>query len=387
MLKTPTLTLKKGKAKPFWHHHPWVYSGAILKMEGAPGSGDFVTVTDHQKQFIAKGFFEENALIQARLISWNETESLEDCLIKKITAAVALRTQILKLPSKTTAYRLFNSEGDGASGIIIDQYEDTLVMQYAFPALSQYTPLLWEMLKPQTHAKTLLVRSHAKILTCLGPPPPPLLSIMEYGVQFYVDLQHGQKTGFYCDQRENRTYLPKIAKPKRVLDAFCYTGGFGVHLAATLTPQEIVFLDDSQAALDTAKRNMEINNKVNGIYIKTNVFREVERRVQTQERFDTIILDPPKLAPNQKSLPSSLKALIHLNANALKLLEPEGIFVTCECSGDIKLETFLTVIQEAALAAGKELTILKISGAGEDHPIHPACPENVYLKVLFCRGV
>lgn len=385
---SPIVIIKKGKAKPFWHHHPWVYSGAIFKIEGNPRSGDVVTVVDHQKQFIARGFFDEDPQIRVRLFSWKEDRSLEDCLERKITSAIDLRNNLLKLPEKTTAYRLLNSEGDGCSGIIIDQYEECLVLQYAFSGMERYTPLLWEILKSKTKAKTLMSSPHLDVgFSRATLAESNLRCIAEYGVRFYVDLAHGQKTGFYCDQRENRHWLTQLASPKRVLDVFCYTGGFGVHLAAKTTPKEIIFLDDSKQALEAAKRNLENNSKTHGVFIKANAFREMERLVNDQERFDTIILDPPKLAPNQKALPNALRALVKLNANALKLLEQNGILTTCECSGDISIGTFMSVIQEAALIAKRELTILKIAGAGPDHPIHPACPEGAYLKVLFCRAL
>lgn len=364
------ITLKSGKAKPFWHHHPWVYSGTIAKIEGNPQSADWVTVVDHQQQFVAKGIWDADSQISVRLWTWDPEESLEDFLQRKIKAAVHLRRQLLNLPSVTTAYRLIHSEGDGISGLIIDQYNDHLIVQWSVAGMERYQPLIEEILQSPIKTKK---------------ETDEILEVVEHGVKFQVNIKESHKTGFYCDQRDNRLLLSTLTKPKRVLDAFCYTGGFGVYLAAKTDPEEIVFLDDSQTALTIAKQNLAKNSSVAGIFKKANVFRYLEEMIKTKEQFDTIILDPPKLAPNQKSLPSALKALQKLQTQALQLLSPNGILVTCDCSGDISMEMFVQTLQMSALETNRDVRILKTSNAGPDHPINPCCPQNAYLKVLFCQ--
>lgn len=372
--------LKKGRAKPFWNRHPWVYSGVIANQEGDCKNGDWVSVFDHQNQFVAKGLFDENTHIQVRLWTWDPKASLEECLTHKIKTAVYLRQKILNLPSlETTAYRLIHSEGDGLSGLTVDHYQNVLVAQWSISGMEAYQSLLKTIFASELPDTTLIFRSKQE-----AKQPSQWISIQEQGVHFKVDVGQGHKTGFYCDQRENRWLLSELAKPKRVLDAFCYTGGFGVTLAAKTNPKEIVFLEDSATALTLAEQNLKQNSSVKGIFKKTNVFRYLTEMVENQEQFDTIILDPPKLAPNQKTLPTALNALKKLQTHALRLLSPSGFLVTCDCSGDITLPAFLQTLQLAACEAKRDIRILKITGAGPDHPLNPYCPESAYLKTLFC---
>lgn len=377
---TAKIFLKQGKAKPFWHRHPWVYAGVIAGREGDCKTGDWVYVFDHQNQFIAKGFLDEHAHIQVRLWTWNPEESLETYLTHKIKAAVYLRQKILHLPSsKTTAYRLVHSEGDGLSGLTVDCYQNVLVAQWSIPGMEPYQSLLKTIFASELPDTNLIFRAKQE-----AKQPSQWVSIQEHGVYFQVDVAQGHKTGFYCDQRENRWLLTQLTKPNRVLDAFCYTGGFGVTLATKTNPKEIIFLEDSATALAVAEQNLKRNSSVKGFFKKTNVFRYLAEMVQNQEQFDTVILDPPKLAPNQKTLPTALHALKKLQTQALRLLKSSGFLVTCDCSGDITLPLFLQILQTAAYETKRDIRVLKIAGAGPDHPLNPYCPESTYLKTLFC---
>jgi len=389
--KPKQIFLKKGKAKPFWYHHPWVFSGAIKDIKGHPQSGDVVELYDDQRKFIGKGFFNDQSQIQVRLLSWNLHEKINRDFFKcKIQQAIALRHN-LQLTSKANAYRLVHSEGDGLPGLTVDTYNRFLCVQFTSFGMDKRREMILDILQKELSPKCIVERYSAGTRRLEGLPeidylshgtPPEFIEIEEYGLTFKVSLAKGQKTGFYLDQRENRLYASKFTYNKRVLDAFCYTGGFGVYSINKGKAQEVVFLDTSKWALHLAEQNTQLNKNSKSTFIKKDAFKYLS---QIEEKFDVIVLDPPKVAPTKSNVKSALFALKNLNTDALNLLTSPGILITCDCSGDISVNDFLTTVNRAAIDANRTLRIIQILGAGPDHPVMSSSIDSSYLKVLFCQ--
>lgn len=388
----PRVILKKGKAKPFWYHHPWIFSGAIQEIKGNPEDGDIVEVLDEENRFIAKGLINHKSQIKVRLLTWDQHEKIDGNFFRsKIHQAISLRENILIMRSKSSAYRLVHSEGDGLPGLTIDRYNDFLVVQFLSTGMEKRKEMILDILKEQIKPQGIVERYPAgyrekeglvEIDCMVHGKTPPKMTITEYGVKFYVDLQKGQKTGFYLDQRENRLLLTRYGYNKRILDAFCYSGGFGVYMLSKARPGEVVFMDSSSFALELAQENASMNSTATAVFSKKDIFKEIPEMEKAGEKYDMIVLDPPKVSPDRASLVTGTEALINLNKHAVNMLPPGGILATCDCSGNISWEDFFKIVNKAVLDANRSLKIFETLGAGPDHPVNPACLENSYLKVI-----
>lgn len=388
--------LKKNKAKPLWARHPWVFGGAIHKITGNREEGDIAEVFDENRDFIAKGFLNEDSPIPVRLLSWDIHEKIDGHFFHdKIAQAIQLREK-LAIRSKANAYRLINGEGDGLPGLIVDRYQQVVVVQFLNPGMERRRDLLLGILKTVTKAEILVERYHPQWCRdsegmekldykAEGPEPPQIIQIQEYGVNFAVNIAKGQRTGFYLDQRENRMALCPYAFHKRVLDAGCYTGAFGVYLLAKGKASEAVFLDSSTFALDMAKKNLELNHidaKVQ--FTKAELETKLPEMEEGGERFDIVVLDPPAITPGAAPLFQELESLKKLNIAALRMLQPQGILLSCERTDTLDSGEFFRLLSDAARKAGRTLQILEYRGAGQDHPFPPACPEyGQALKVVI----
>lgn len=390
--KHPRVIIKKGKAKPFWYHHPWVFSGAIKDIRGVVTDGEVVEVVDNDRKFLGKGFFNSQSQIRVRLLSWDRHQKIDyNFFQRQIRHAIKLREK-LQLRAQTSAYRLIHSEGDGLPGLTVDRYNNFLVAQFLSAGMDRRREMLLDILRRETGAKTIVERYPARYRSLEGleeidylvhgSPPPEKIVIREYGLSFNVNLAKGQKTGFYIDQRDNRRYLTKLCSGKRVLDAFCYSGAFGIHLLATRNIDELVFMDSSSLALKLVEENLAVNKLPRSKLLKANIFKKLSQMQQSGEFFDCIILDPPKVAPDRANLQKGLHSLRTINAIALRMLSPAGILVTCDCSGVISRNDLLRVLSEAAKDSERSFRIIDFRGAGPDHPIAPACLESSYLKMV-----
>ncbi len=393
--KKSEITLKKGKAKPFWHQHPWVFSGAIKDVKGKPENGDVVDVLDDQRRFIGKGFYNEHSQIRVRLLSWDLHEKIDNNFFhEKIKNAIVLRHEVLNLPKRTNSYRLIHSEADGLPGLTVDVYGEFLSMQFTSLGMDQRKEMIMNTLCDMLGVDTVIERYTAGYRklegmkeidhSIYGPEPPQIFEVHEYGATFLVNLVKGQKTGFYLDQRENRLEAASFGQGKKVLDAFCYTGGFGVYLSGKGGAKEVTFLDSSPLALSMAETNVSVNHCKKANFIKADAFKKIPEMQEAGNKFDLIVLDPPKVAPDKKSLENGMQALKKLNMSAMKMLPRNGILITCDCSGDISSHKFLALLNKAAIDVGRQVKVFHSAGPGPDHPANPACLENVYLKTLFC---
>lgn len=390
------IRLKKGKEKAVRQLHPWIFSGAVESVKGKPENGEIVTVTDNQGEFLAYGFYNDKSRVAVRLLEWNqEAEINENWWRGRIAKAVKARHELIN-PDDTNTYRLIFSEADFLPGLIVDRFADYLSVQILTSGMERNKQLILEELKQLLKPRGIFDRSDASarahegmeassggILS--GQEPPEFVTVKENGVLYDVNISAGQKSGFYCDQRDNRSIVAKYASGKKVLDCFSYSGGFSLN-ALKNNAAEVISVDSSALALETLSRNIEIN-KFGGAshrLIQSDVNKQLRNFREAGETFDIIVLDPPKYAPSRSALNKASRAYKDLNRQAMLLLEPGGLLATFSCSGAIDITTFKQILAWAALDAGKEVQFIYQFSQPADHPVRSSFPEGEYLKGLLC---
>jgi len=383
------------RARPFYGRHPWVYAGAIASVEGGPADGDEVDLLSDTGGFIARGLYNSQSQIRVRLYSWSPDMPLEKAFFRsKFETAIRLRRQILGISKPDQACRLVFSEGDGLSGCTVDRYGRWLVVQFTALGLAVRREMLAELLAELVQPEGIYLRTERGIgkLEGLelqdGPlwgqvPSEPVI-IDENDLRFQVHIAEGQKTGFYLDQRDNRRAVAHFAQNRRVLDAFCYTGGFGLH-AARAGAAEVFGVDVSEPAITLARANADLNGIANVHFERGEVFEHLQARAQAGERFGLIVLDPPKFARTRDAVEEALRGYRRLHIAALRVLEPDGVLVTCCCSGLITQDMLTDVLARVAVDEGRNLQILERRGQAPDHPVAVTCLESNYLKCLISR--
>ena len=362
-----------------------------------------MTVADHNGAALATGYYNAQSQIQVRLLSWEPERVIDEGFWRgRLQQALEGRRSISKEAESgatpTTALRLVNAEADGLPGLVVDRYGDYVVIQCLTLGIELRKDSLVEMLVDLLHPAGILERSDVDVRvkeglqpvvkTLFGEEPPAELTILENGLGFLVDVHRGHKTGFYLDQRDNRVAVGRrpIMAGREVLNVFAYTGAFGV-FAAAVGAKQIVQVDSSVAALETAERNMQLNGfeRPEDEYIAGDAF-EVLRYFRDEGRqFDAVILDPPKFAHSQAQVQRAARGYKDLNWLALRLLRPNGILATFSCSGLVSAELFQKIVFGAALDAGRDVQIMQYLGQAADHPILLSFPESAYLKGLLCR--
>ena len=392
-----TLILKKGREKSLLNRHPWVFSGAVAHKQGAVRRGEVVEVMDAAGNFLGRGYYNDRSQIVVRILTFQEEEEIDEAFFaRRLEAALRLRRTLLNNEG-TTAYRLVFAESDRLPGLVVDRYADFLVVQFLTLGIEQWRETILDWLEWRLQPRGIYERSEAearevyeglsrRVGRVRGEEPPELVEIKEHGYRFWVDVRQGQKTGFYLDQRDNRAQVAKYCPGQEVLNAFSYTGGFGLY-AHGVGARRVVHVDSSQAVLDLARRNLESNGfpAETDEYLAENVF-EVLRRFREQGRhFDVIILDPPKFAATRSQLEKATRGYKDLNMNALHLLRPGGILATFSCSGAVNADLFQKIVFGASVDAGREVHILERCAQPGDHPVLLSFPEGEYLKGLICR--
>jgi 23S rRNA (cytosine1962-C5)-methyltransferase len=395
IMQTARVILRPRKALPFFGRHPWVYPGAIATVEGEPADGDVVDLVSSAGEFVARGIYNGQSKLRVRLYAWDEHQPLDEVFFReRLTAAVRLRRDILKLARPGHACRLVFSEGDGLSGLTVDRYDRWLVMQCTALGIAQRRDLLARLLIDLTGAKGIYLRTEREIGTLeglhlqdgplIGSLPDGPITIEENGLHFRVDLSQGQKTGFYLDQRDNRQAVARLAVGRRVLDVFCYTGGFGLH-AARAGAAKVLGLDVSDAALALADENARLNGLNNISWRHTDAFSGLRELHEAGERFDMVILDPPKFARTNRAVAEALRGYRRLQSLAARLLEPDGVLVLCCCSGLITLDMLLDLEAKLVMDEKRHVQILECRGQAADHPVSASCRESNYLKCIISR--
>lgn len=393
---TATVILKPRRARPFFGRHPWVLDTAIDRVDGDVNPGDVVDLVTHDGTFVARGLFNPKSRIRVRLYVFDKAAPLDDELFaRRLASAVELR-KTLGLLEATGACRLVNSEGDDLSGLIVDRYGDFLAVQVTALAILPRLDMLCDTLEKLLPVRGMLLRGAERGLSKLegleladrvirGTPPDGPVFVHERGLRFGVDLTEGQKTGYYLDQRDNRHAAASYARGRRVLDMFCYSGGFALACGVSGQARSVLAVDSSAKATALAKANAELNGATTIEVETADAFEKLDALAGAGERFGMVILDPPKFARSRATVEDALRAYHRINRKACDLLEPGGILVTCTCSGSVTRDEFLEMLSGVAQRTGRSIQLLEVRGAAADHPVSASCLEGEYLTCVIAR--
>ncbi|HPV82906.1 MAG TPA: class I SAM-dependent rRNA methyltransferase [Nitrospira sp.] len=379
------------RAGPRYYGHLWVFDNNVAEVLGTPAAGDLVDVYTHQKRFFGRGLFNPHSKIRIRLLTFQEEPIDEAFFAGRLRAAAGLRRTVTP---HANACRLVHGESDLLPGLVVDRFADVAVMQALGYGMDLRKELLGDLLVREGGVKTVYLRNDAKSRTLEGLPlskgflrgeGPTTVQIHEGNAQFTVDIAEGQKTGWFCDQRENRLAAAAYAKGQRVLEAFCHTGAFGVQ-AALAGAQSVEGLDVSAAAVALAQAHAE-QNRVASIctYRQADAFDELRVLERSQERYGLVILDPPAFARSKKAVPHALAGYKDVNLRGLRLLQPGGVLVSCSCSQPVSDDDFWMMLQSAARDANRQIRLLEQRGQGPDHPVLAGMPETRYLKCFIVQ--
>ena len=409
--------LKAGREKSLLRRHPWIFSGGIQQVDGNPASGSTVDLLSFNKQFLARASYSPASQIRARVWTFDPDEAIDtDFFRSRIRQAIERRisifndrfsiidnnTWLLNAPH-SNAIRLVYAESDGLPGLIVDRYNEILVMQCLTAGIEYWKETIADILTAETGLATIYERSDADVRELEGLPPHTGILrksiikdpeaddqttrtvITEYELKFAVNFASGHKTGFYIDQRENRLRVRELAQDKDVLDCFCYTGGFTVNALAG-EAKSVLSVDSSADALSLCKENIALNHLPSERHtaLEGDVFQFLRKFRDENRSFDMIVLDPPKFAPTAAHADKATRAYKDINLLAFKLLRPGGTLVTFSCSGGVDAALFQKIIAGAALDAGVDAQIVEYLSQAPDHPVSLHFPEGAYLKGLVC---
>ena len=387
----PSLVLKRGRERRIKAGHPWVYAGEVFRFHGKFSDGDILDIRDHKERFLGRGYVNRKSQILARVLTDAREEIDEAFFRRRIEDAVALRRRTAE---GTDACRLVYSEGDFLPGLIVDQYGDCLVLQTSTLGMDARKEWIADILQDLLNPSAIYERNDMSVRQYEGldlhkgflrGETDPLVSIRENDLSFLVDIENGQKTGFFLDQRENRAALWAWVENGRVLDAFCYTGGFSVY-AAAFGAREVVGIELSAEAAERARVHATRNGFEDRCRFETaNAFDMLRAYDAAHERFDAAILDPPSFARGKGSVEGALRGYKEINLRAMKILHPGGYLITCSCSYHVDWGSFLAIIAEAARDTHRRVRVIESRGQAKDHPVLPAARETEYLKCLILQ--
>lgn len=379
----------------YFSFHPAVYPNMLRAVSPDAKAGDLVNVYDKEGQLFGSGFFNPNAKVPLRVLQHGDEVLTEEALDARVDAALDLRLKTLRLNETTDAWRVISSDGDGLSGLTVDRYADVLSIEVTtlgvWRRLSRWLPKLHAALGTKQH----LIEVDPDIARIEGmrysevpeadAPAPRGARIRENGVRYQVSFEDGHKTGFFCDQRDNRLKFGHLARGRRVLDLCSYTGGFSLSARIHGGCEDVTAVDLDEKAIAQAKKNADLN-QVRIDWVHADTFTWGRQMQQNGALWDAVVLDPPKLVfardPEEGQL--GRNKYYDMNAVALGLLKRGGLFVTCSCSGLLDVAEFEEIVMRAAHRNKRRLQIIDRTGAGADHPVMSNCPESRYLKVLWC---
>ncbi len=379
--------------KPKEHHriqkgHLWVFSNELANVPRDIASGETVQLFTHDKKFMGTGFYNPHSLIAIRLISRKDEQPDHDFFLKKFLEALKLRELIYK-SEETNAYRLIHGESDGLPGLIVDRFNNAVVVQAFSAGMDIHMPLICDVLQEMLNPSVIIVRNESPLrelegLTLYkdvvrGERSETLQTIHDAGITYEVNLFEGQKTGFFLDQRENRKVIRKFSENAEVLDVFTNDGGFALN-ALYGGAHSAILVDASKEALQRADRNAQLNKFREYSLVAADAFDTLDQMVESKESFNLVILDPPSFTKSRKKLPGALKAYKRLNKLGLQLLKNGGVLATASCSHHVSEEDFLQCVHQAALSAGCQLRLIHKNSQPFDHPVLLAMPETGYLK-------
>ena len=392
------IILAKGREKSLLRRHPWIFSGAIERVEGKPLSGETLDVFDKGGNWLARAAWSADSQIRGRVWTFDRDEQIDqDFFVRRLQQAQQWRN-VVAARDDLTGYRLIAGESDGLPGITIDRYDNFLVLQLLSSGAEFQRLNLMNALRECYPECNIYERSDVAVrkkeglkqVTGLlhGEEPPKLLPIRENGVQILVDIKEGHKTGFYLDQRESRLAASRYVNGKKVLNCFCYTGAFGL-FALKGNCKQVVNVDVSQPALDIARQNAELNgfDMSRAEFVRADVFKLLREYREQGEKFDVIIMDPPKFIENKGQLAGGCRGYKDINMLAMQLLNPCGTLLTYSCSGLMESGLFQKILADAALDAKREVQFVEQFTQAADHPVLSTYPEGLYLKGFACRVI
>lgn len=388
---TAKVRLTAEREAPRYYGHLWVFDGHIAETIGTPAAGDLVDVYTNKKRFFGRGFYNPHSKIRVRLLTFQE-EPIDDAFFAaRFRAAATLRQTVA---SHTNACRLVHGESDLLPGLVVDRFADVAVMQVLGYGMDLRKELLGELLVEETGVRNVYLRNDAKSRTLEGLPLSKgflrgeggtTVNIHEGKAGFIVDIAEGQKTGWFCDQRENRLAAAVYAKEKTVLEAFCHSGAFGIQ-AALAGAQSVEGLDVSAVAVTLAQTHAAQNQVASRCrYRQADAFEELRVLERSTQRYDLVILDPPAFARSKQAVTHALAGYKEVNLRGLRLLHPGGVLVTCSCSQPISEQDFWAMLQAAARDAHRQIRLLEQRGQGPDHPVLAGMPETRYLKCFIVQ--
>jgi 23S rRNA (cytosine1962-C5)-methyltransferase len=372
-------------------NHPWIFQKMVEKPDPKPKPGTLVDIVDREGHFAGRGFYNGHSRISLRVLTMNPDEAVDEAFFaRKIADAVALRRDLLKLDTVTDAYRLIHSEGDGLSGLVVDRFANTLVVEYFSAGMFKQRDVIRRCLAQHFPEASLYAFAEEHVqkqesFDCSIPPSPEPTVIHEHGVRFHAAPGTKHKTGFFADQRDNRKLLSEFCAGKRVLDLCCNSGGFGIYAKTIGGADEVVGVDLDEEILEIAERNARLN-KAKIRFVQADIFHWLRDGAGNKnEKFDVVILDPAKMTRDREQVIPALKKYLDMNKLAMGAVKSDGILLTCSCTGLVSEDQFLDMLRRAAFYAGRTVQVLKVTGAGADHPWLAHVPESRYLKAAFCR--
>ncbi|TWT19378.1 class I SAM-dependent rRNA methyltransferase [Luteimonas marina] len=369
--------------------HPWIFQKLVEKPAQRPKPGSIVDIVGVDGAWIGRGFYNGHSRIALRILETDPDVAVDaGWFAGKIAAAVQLRREGLDLDATSNAWRVVHSEGDGLSGLVVDRYDDLLVVEFFSAGMFRHREWIYDALREQFpgcrfHSFADEHVQKQESFDFRGSEPAAPAIITENGIRFRADPAGAHKTGFFADQRDNREWLSHRCAGKRVLDLCCNTGGFGVYAAAR-GAGEVVGIDIDEAVLEIARGNAKLNN-VRPRFVQADLFPWLRDAANNGERFDVVILDPAKMTRDRDQVINALKKYLDMNKLALGVVKPGGLLATFSCTGLVSEEQFLDMLRRAAFYAGRSVQVLKVAGAGADHPFLANVQESRYLKAVFCR--
>jgi len=382
---TPTVRLRNA-----WRSsHPWIFQKLVEKPAAKPRPGTIVEIVGVDGEWIGRGFYNGHSRIALRILETDREAPVDAAwFARKIAAAVSLRRDVLGLDAVSDAWRVVHSEGDGLSGLVVDRYGDLLVVEYFSAGMFRHREWIYGALRAQFpgcrfHAFADEHVQKQESFDFRGSEPAAPSIITEHGIRFRADPAGAHKTGFFADQRDNRQWLSQHVAGKRVLDLCCNTGGFAVY-AAVRGASDVVGIDIDEDVLAIARGNAKLND-ARVRFVQADIFPWLRDAGNRGDLFDVVILDPAKLTRDRDQVIPALKKYLDMNKLALGVVKPGGMLATFSCTGLVSEDEFLGMLRRAAFYAGRTVQVLKVSGAGPDHPFLAQVPESRYLKAVFCR--
>lgn len=369
--------------------HPWIFQKMVERPSTRLPPGSVVDILDRDGRWVGRGFYNGHSRITLRVLTTQAEQAIDQAFFAhKLEQALTLRRHLLQLDHQTDAYRLVHAEGDGLSGLVVDRFGSILVLEFFAAGMFRFRETIQQLLTQHFPGSQFYYFAEEHIqkqesFDCRSIEPPPPQVITEHGIKFRVAPGSKHKTGFFVDQRDNRQFLSSFCPGKRVLDLCCNSGGFSVY-AKVRGADEVTGVDLDEQALSLARQNAGLN-QVRIRFVQADLFPWLRDMIAQRQRWEVVVLDPAKQTRDREEIPTALRRYTDMNRLALQAVADGGILLTCSCTGLIAEADFLDCVRRAAWQAGKEVQVLRISGAGGDHPFMAHAQEGRYLKAIFAR--